>query len=148
MRIQEVIKAKSNRVIAVPEDISLKEATKIMEAHRIGALVVLMLDGRLKGVVSEREIVSALARCGKSALELQVRELTMLAGPVVAPTDSISSAMEIMTERRVRHLPVVQLQAVVGVISIGDAVKARLSERITENLVLQEVARLPRAAIA
>ena len=148
MRIQEVIKAKGNRVITVPEDTSLKDATKIMEAHRIGALVVLMADGRLKGVVSEREIVSALARCGKSALELQVRELTMLAGPVVAPTDSINSAMEIMTERRVRHLPVVQLQAVVGVISIGDAVKARLSEKITENLVLQEIALWPRAATA
>ena len=148
MRIQEVIKAKGNRVITVPEDTSLREATKIMEAHRIGALVVLMADGRLKGVVSEREIVSTLARCGKSALELHVRELTMLAGPVVAPTDSINSAMEIMTERRVRHLPVVQLQAVIGVISIGDAVKARLSEKITENLVLQEMVRWPRAAIA
>jgi len=148
MRIQEVIKAKGNRVITVPEDTTLKEATKIMEAHRIGALVVLVPDGRLKGVVSEREIVSALARCGEGALALQVRELTMLAGPVVAPTDSISSAMEIMTERRVRHLPVVQQQTVVGVISIGDTVKARLSEKITENLVLQEIARWPRSATA
>jgi CBS domain-containing protein len=148
MLIQEVIKAKGNRVITVPEDTSLREATKIMDAHRIGALVVLMPDGRLKGVVSEREIVSALARCGKSALELQVRELSMLASPVVSPADSISGAMEIMTERRVRHLPVVYHQTVVGVISIGDVVKARLSEKITENLVLQEIALWPRAATA
>jgi CBS domain-containing protein len=124
MRVQDVIETKGGRVIKVPENASIKEAAKIMEAHRIGALVVLSPNGRLKGIVSEREIVGALARCGRSALELQVRELTMFGGPVVAPSDSIRGIMEIMTERRVRHLPVVQQQAVIGVISIGDVVKA------------------------
>jgi CBS domain-containing protein len=148
MRVQDVIKSKGSRVVNVPEGASLKDAAKIMMSHRIGALVVLSQDGRLKGLVSEREIVSAVARCGKSALELQVRELTMLGGPVVAPTDSVSSAMEIMTERHVRHLLVVHQQTVVGVISVGDAVKAQLSEKITENLVLQEIAGWPRSAAA
>lgn len=63
----------------------------------------------------------------------------------MAPTDSILSAMKIMTERRARHLPVVVDQSVVGMLSIGDAVKARLSEKVAENLVLQEIAGWPRA---
>jgi CBS domain-containing protein len=145
MRVEEVLKTKGNRVITVIESASIKDAAKIMDAHRVGALVVLTPAGTLKGIVSERDIVSALARCGNCALELQVRDLTMLGGPVVAPTDSILSAMEIMTERRARHLPVVTDQSVVGMLSIGDAVKARLSEKINENLVLQEIAGWPRA---
>jgi CBS domain-containing protein len=148
MRVQDVLKTKGSHVVNVPESASIKDAAKIMESQRIGALIVLSPNGRLKGIVSEREIVSALARCGRGALDLQVRELTMLGGPVVAPTDSISNVMEIMTERRVRHLPVVQQQAVVGMISIGDVVKARLSEKIAENLVLQDIARWPRSAVA
>ena len=125
MLVQDIIKAKGNRVVTVVEDASIKDAAKIMESHRIGALVVLSPNGRLKGVVSEREIVSALARCGKCALELHVRELTMLAGPTVSPSESILSVMEIMTERRVRHLPVILDHSVIGILSIGDMVKAR-----------------------
>jgi CBS domain-containing protein len=148
MRVQEVIKTKGDRVITVAEDASIKDAAKLMDYHRIGALVVLAGDGGIKGIVSEREIVSAIARCGLVAFELHVRELTMLGGPVVAPMDSIISAMEVMTVHRARHLPVVLDRKVVGVLSIGDAVKARLSEKITENLVLQEMAGWPPAVAA
>jgi CBS domain-containing protein len=148
MLVQDVIKTKGNRLITVTEDASIKDAAKLMGSHHIGALVVLASDGRVRGIISEREIVSALARCGKGALELHVRELTMLAGPVVSPAESILNAMEIMTERRARHLPVILNHSVIGILSIGDVVKARLTEKINENLVLQEITGWPRAAAA
>jgi CBS domain-containing protein len=148
MLVQDVIKTKGNRLIIVTEDASIKDAAKLMGSHHIGALVVLASDGRVSGIISEREIVSALARCGKGAFELHVRELTMLAGPVVSPAESVLNAMEIMTERRARHLPVILDHSVIGILSIGDVVKARLTEKINENLVLQEIAGWHRAAAA
>jgi CBS domain-containing protein len=119
-----------------------------MEARGIGAVVVVTSDGKLSGVVSERDIIVALALRANTALELPVGQLIGPPGPVVAPTDSIHDAMKLMTEHRARHLPVISGRSVVGVLSIGDAVKARLSEKIAENLVLQEIARWPSAAVA
>ena len=148
MRVQDVVRTKGNEVISVLEDMSVMEAVRIMQTHRIGALVVVASDGRLRGIMSEREIVSEIADHGTKALERRVRDLTLFAGPVVAPTDSIGDAMKIMTERRARHLPVVTGNSVVGLISIGDAVKARLFEKITENAVLQDIARWPRSVAA
>ena len=148
MRVQDVIKSKGNEVITVLEDVSIMEAVQIMQRRHIGALVVTTLDGRLRGVMSEREVVAEVARCGTKALEKCVRDLTLFAGPVVAPGDSVGDAMKIMTERRARHLPVVSGHSVIGLISIGDAVKARPFEKIAENAVLQDIARWPRAAVA
>jgi len=99
-------------------------------------------------VVSEREIVGALGDRGAAALDLRVSDLMLADRPTVAPTDTVRDAMTIMTERRVRHLPVVSEGSVVGLISIGDTVKARLSEKITENLVLQDIARWPAPKVA
>ncbi|HTV28813.1 MAG TPA: CBS domain-containing protein [Xanthobacteraceae bacterium] len=148
MRVQDVIKSKGNEVITVLEDASIMEAVQIMQRRCIGALVVTTTDGRLRGVMSEREVVAEVARHGTKALDKRVRDLTLFAGPVVAPGDSVGDAMKIMTERRARHLPVVSGRSVIGLISIGDAVKARLFEKIAENAVLQDIARWPRAAVA
>lgn len=148
MRIRDIIKAKGTEVISVSEDANISDAAKIMRRLQIGALVVLTSGGKLKGIMSEREIVVALAQCGKCALELHVRELTMLGGPVVSPAHGVADAMQIMTERRARHLPVVDNGAVVGLISIGDLVKARLGETIGEDVVLHEIAEWPQTVAA
>ena len=148
MRVRDIIKSKGTGVISVSEDANISDAAKIMRRLQIGALVVLTSGGKLKGIISEREIVVALAQCGKCALELNVRELTMLGGPVVSNAHSVADAMQIMTERKARHLPVVDNGAVVGLISIGDLVMARLNEEITGNVVSQENARWLRTAAA
>jgi CBS domain-containing protein len=119
-----------------------------MLERAIGALVVVTSDGQVKGVISEREIVVALARYGNKTLDLRAGDLMLTDCPAVAPTDSVRDAMTIMTEQRVRHLPVILDCSVVGLISIGDTVKTRLSEKIAENLVLQEIARWPAVSAA
>ena len=148
MRIQDALKTKGSEVIAILEAATLAEAIQLMHVRQIGALAVLTPKGRLRGILSEREVVSAIAQDGWRALDWHVSAITPVAGPVVAPTDSISDAMKIMTEHRVRHLPVILESTVVGLISIGDAVKARLYEKIVENAVLQDIARWPRAPLA
>jgi len=148
MRVRDIIKPKGTEVISVSEDASISDAAKIMRRFQIGALVVLTAGGKLKGIISEREIVVALDQCGKCALELHVRELTMLGGPIVSPAHSIADAIQIMTERRARHLPVIDNGAVVGLISNGDLVKACLSEKITENVVVQENSGWPHTVAA
>ena len=148
MRVQDIIRTKGSEVISVCADASVVDAVQVMQSYNIGALVVVAPDGRFQGIMSEREIVSALAHHGIKALELHVRDLTLYGGPVVAPADSVGDAAKIMTERRARHLPVIAGSKVVGLISIGDAVKARLFEKIAENAILQDIARWPRPVMA
>lgn len=148
MRIAELISVKGSTVITVVDSLRLREAAQVMRERTVGALVVVSPAGQLEGVVSEREIVGALAQRAEAALDLRVSDLMLADRPTLAPTDTVRDAMTIMTERRVRHLPVVSEGAVVGLVSIGDTVKARLSEKITENLVLQDIARWPAAPVA
>jgi CBS domain-containing protein len=148
MRIRDIIKAQGTEVISVSEDANIGDAVKIMRRLQLGALVVLTGDGKLKGIMAEREIVVALAQRGKCALELNVRELTMLGGPVVSPDHSIADAMQIMTEGRAHHLPVVDNGAVVGLFSIGDLVRARLNRAAGEDADLHEIAEWPHTAAA
>jgi CBS domain-containing protein len=148
MRVQDVVKTKGAAVITVVETIRVAHAVRVMQEQAIGAVVVVASNGRLKGVISEREIIVALAHYGKAALEFPASKLTPPGCPAVAPTDTVRDAMAIMTEQRVRHLPVVSDRSVVGLISIGDTVKARLSEKIAENIVLQDIARWPTASVA
>jgi len=148
MRVQDVIRTKGNDVIMVVETINIDQAIHVMQERAIGALVVVAAAGELKGVISEREIIAALARHGRAALRLRVSEVMLADCSTVTPMDSVHDAMAVMTERHVRHLPVMLNASVVGLISIGDTVKARLSEKIAENLILQDIARWPNASVA
>jgi CBS domain-containing protein len=148
MHVQDLIKTKGDKVTTVLETVRVKQAIQVMHEQTIGALVVVTSAGQLKGVISEREIVVALARHGAKALDLRASDLMRSDCPAAAPKDSVRDAMTIMTEQRVRHLPVIRDGSVVGLISVGDTVKARLSEKIAENLVLQDIARWPAASVA
>jgi CBS domain-containing protein len=148
MRVQDLIQIKGDIVITVVETMRAKEAARVMQTRSVGALVVVTTAGQLKGVLSEREIVVALAEHGRDALDCPVGGLILANRPTVAPTDSVRDAMTIMTEQRVRHLPVLRDGHVVGLISLGDTVKARLTEKIAENEVLQDIARWPAPSVA
>jgi len=148
MRVQDLIKIKGDAVITVVENIRTRDAAKVMHDRNVGALVVITTSGKLKGVISEREIVVAVAEYGREALEYPIAGLMLEDRPTVTPTDSVRDAMTIMTEKRVRHLPVVSEGQVVGLISLGDTVKARLTEKIAENVVLQDMARWPAPSMA
>lgn len=126
--VHQVLKHKSHQVVAIPPDASVFEALQLMARHDIGSLVV--LDGeRLAGIFSERDYARQVVLLGKSSKETHVREIMTHKVLCVRPDQTIDECMGLMTQKRVRHLPVLDHKKVIGVISIGDVVKAVISEQ-------------------
>ncbi|HEX4740094.1 MAG TPA: CBS domain-containing protein [Caulobacteraceae bacterium] len=146
MRLFEILRDKPFRLIALPPTATALEAASVMKAEHVGAVLVLDDVNRLLGLVSERELVLGMAADGVALLRRRVSEVMSVGGPTARPNDSVTHVMRTMTERRARHVPVLDGDAVVGVVSIGDVLKARLAEKVEENAVLQELARLRFAA--
>lgn len=133
-----ILKVKGTTVHRVQAGATLCDAAKMMRERRIGAVVVVDPDGRLDGVLSERDIVCALAEKGPNALALPVREV--MSGKLVtcAETDSVEKLSELMTDRRVRHIPVVRGSELMGIVSIGDVVKHRIAQKELEADALKQ----------
>jgi CBS domain-containing protein len=128
VRVEELIGIKGSTVVSVFGAARMSEAIRIMQERGVGALVVVTPTGQLQGVVAEREIVEALADSGETAFDFRMSGLVPPAQPTLAPSDTVHDAMTTMTERRLRHLAVVSKGSVVGLVSIGDVVKALLAE--------------------
>ncbi|MGH6614329.1 CBS domain-containing protein [Sphingomonas sp.] len=146
MRISDILALKPGKLVSVPPDTAIRRAVALMASEHVGALVVIDLEGRLLGVVSEHGVVDGLARHGVDLLDRHVTDIMMSDGPIVAPADTVVAAMRIMTERRARHLPVVDDGRLTGLVSVGDVLKSRLAEKAEEVTVLQDIARFRLAA--
>jgi CBS domain-containing protein len=119
---------KGRRVFSIAPEASVYSAIEQMAERGIGALVVLQ-DGRLAGVFSERDYTRKVILAGRSSRETEVGEIMSTDLVTVAPTDGVNHCLRLMTENRVRHLPVVADGLVVGVLSIGDLVKQVIAEQ-------------------
>lgn len=128
MRIHDILRRKGDSVVTVRSDATLKELLDLLVEHRIGAVVVSDAEGEATGVVSERDVIIHLQADGTSLGGVRVRDL-MSAPPVTcSPDDELETLARTMTERRIRHLPVVVDGRLAGVVSIGDVVKQRLHQ--------------------
>ena len=146
MLINDVLKAKSGDDRQILDTSTLSAAAGLMSSSRIGALVVEDNAGKIRGLISEREITAAVARWGGEAHLRRVSDI-MIRDPLVAhPTDTLHAVTAEMTHQRARHVPVMNGDDLVGILSIGDVLKSRLDEKIHENLVLQDIARWRPAA--
>ncbi len=128
MLVEEVLKAKGRDIITMPQNASVAEAARLLKEKRIGAVVISDDGARVLGILSERDIVHALAEFAAAALEMRVSELMTQDVVTCAPGDSIVGLMARMSERRIRHLPVVKDGVLDGMVSIGDVVKSRIDE--------------------
>jgi CBS domain-containing protein len=139
MNVDTIMTSKGSDVATIGHEASLADAVARLRDHGIGALVV-SADGRhIDGIVSERDVVRALANHGASALGRQVSSVMSPDVVTCKADDTVDSLMQAMTERRIRHLPVVDEAGVLGgVISIGDVVKSRLAELELENRALAD----------
>lgn len=126
---KQLLAGKPAGVIAVPPDASVLDALKLMAEHDIGALVV--LDGvKLVGILSERDYARKVVLLGKSSSETLVRDIMTHHVLCVSPAQMVDECMELMTQKRCRHLPVVEEKRVIGILSIGDLVKETISEQL------------------
>lgn len=139
MNVQGILKGKGADVATIGPDASLGDATAALRDHGVGALVVSADGSKIDGIISERDVVRALAGHGGSTLGRSVS--SAMSGDVVTcrAGDTVDELMAMMTDRRIRHLPVVDdAGALAGIISIGDVVKSRLGELEHENDQLYE----------
>jgi CBS domain-containing protein len=138
MQVRHILRNKGRDVVSISADATLSEAARLLARKHIGALVVRDRDGSLAGILSERDIVRALAEASVNALAHSVSAHMTRAIETCAETDSIDDLMEVMTHRRLRHLPVLADEALCGIVSIGDVVKSRIEETVREAETLRE----------
>ncbi len=134
MNVQSILSSKGSAVATIGPQATLADATASLRDHGVGALVVSIDGSTIDGILSERDVVRALASHGVSTLGRGVS--TAMSGHVVTCTmsDSVEELMVLMTEKRIRHVPVVDdAGALAGIISIGDVVKVRLGQLQKEN---------------
>ena len=125
MRIADVLKGKGSAVTTVASDAAVTDVLRFISEGNLGALPVVD-DGRLVGIVSERDVVRRLHQQGSALLNARVSEVMTAEVVTCSPDDGVGDLAKVMTEHRVRHLPVVVDGALVGIVSIGDLVKARI----------------------
>ncbi len=138
--VDTVISKKGGKVITIAPDATIAAAARELHKQRIGALVVSSDGLAVEGIFSERDLVRQIAEYGAEVLDRPVRVVMTRNVMTCSPDVSISEVMDIMTRKRFRHLPVVEQGRLVGIISIGDAVKCRLEEMRMEANVLRDYA--------
>ncbi|MFC7533801.1 CBS domain-containing protein [Actinoplanes sp. GCM10030250] len=138
MRISDILRVKGEQVVTVPPDTPMERLLAVLAQHKIGAVVVSRDGTVVDGIVSERDIVRALAARGTAVLSEPVSAIQTTQVRTVTPDAQLEDVERLMTERRFRHVPVVLDGALRGVVSIGDVVKNRIDELETERTTLAD----------
>jgi CBS domain-containing protein len=138
MTVIMILTAKGREVVSVEPNATLTSVVALLAERRIGAALVLGVDRRIVGIVSERDIVRALGERGTAALDDPVSRVMTRRVSTCTEGETISAIMERMTEGKFRHVPVVDQGRVVGIISIGDVVKHRLHEMECDSAAMRD----------
>ena len=138
MNVKSILERKGREVVTVLDAIRVEDAVRIMDESRIGAVVVLNDAGDVRGILSERDVMHRIGRDGVAALWGRVSECMTERLQTCSESDNVDKVLGVMTERRIRHLPVMRDGAMVGMISIGDLVKARIDEVERDVAVMME----------
>jgi len=138
MNVAAILKSKGREVFTAAPDTPLLEIAKLLGVHRIGCIVIAADDGKVIGIVSERDIVRELARAGGSVLDEPVEVCMTKAVVSCREADTIDRLMGEMTAHRFRHMPVVDRGRLVGLVSIGDVVRMRIAEAEMEAASMRE----------
>ncbi|MGW4536161.1 CBS domain-containing protein [Nocardia sp. NPDC004340] len=136
MRISEILRRKGGEVVTIAPDATVRELLRILAAHNVGAAIVSPDGTAMAGIVSERDIVRRLDRDGAPLLDAPVSTIMTAALHTCSPDDNVETLNAIMTEHRIRHLPVLEDGRMIGIVSIGDVVKSQISELETEREAL------------
>ena len=138
MLVSHILREKGRDVVSVTDDMSISDVVKVLSERRIGAVLVIGSAGGVIGILSERDIVRALANDGSAALQREARAYMTREVVACAESDSIEDVMETMTRGRFRHLPVFDDERLLGLVSIGDVVKSRIADAEIETQTLRQ----------
>jgi CBS domain-containing protein len=141
MTVKTILAGKGGDVVTIEPAATLAAAAKLLAGRRIGALLVCGPDRRVAGIISERDIVRALAERGAAALEESVGQVMTRKVVTCTETETVGGIMEQMTAGKFRHLPVIEQGRLIGIVSIGDVVKHRLHEIESESAALRDYIR-------
>ena len=137
MTVRSILDTKGHHIVSIEPDMKLSDAVKLLAERRIGAVLVIK-NQRIEGILSERDIVRVLGQRGAGVLDEPVREVMTRKVVGCREKDTVAEIMERMTAGKFRHLPVLEGDAIVGLISIGDVVKWRVMEFEREQEALQD----------
>ena len=138
MTIARIIAKHDFEVVTCTAQTSVREAVTLLTEKRIGAMPIIGESGEVIGIFSERDVIRCLNVHGAAALELKMEAVMTSPAVTVSPDTSENQSLALMTRRRIRHLPVVEEGRMVGLVSIGDLVKARIDEIETEAQALRD----------
>lgn len=138
MNVAGILKVKGGDVITASPTDSIATVSNVLGEKRIGAVLVVDGAGKLCGVLSERDIVRGLSEAGDGCLKLLAKDLMTSDLVTTSPSETIDNVMALMTEKRIRHLPVLNEGELAGFISIGDVVKSRMDEVEREAAALRD----------
>ena len=136
MSVKQILEEKGHEVFTMDSDVTLGEAARELATRRIGALILLDRDGRLAGILSERDVVRMIGTKGPECLSESVAEVMTRKVTTCDEEATVNEVMELMTRGRFRHIPVVERGKLIGIVSIGDLVKRRIedAEREAEDM--------------
>ena len=139
MQVRHILQGKGRDIIAITNTATVCDAAKLLTEKKIGALIVRDKSGKLVGIISERDLVRAMARGGADSFTDPVSAHMTPAPETCVESDTVESVMEVMTRGRFRHVPVLDDRlALCGMISIGDVVKTRIAETVSEAAALRD----------
>lgn len=138
LKISAILERKGRSVVTIAPDAMLLAAANTLSEHNIGALVVSADGTAVDGIISERDLVRELARLGTGAVKRTVADVMSRDITTCTPDATLDDLMSTMTERRIRHVPILEDDALVGIVSIGDVVKARLDTLEVEKESLEQ----------
>lgn len=138
MNARRLLQQKAPGVITISVDATLKQAIATLDHHGIGAVVVLAPDGEMRGILSERDIIRLLSGAPTGYRETPVAEVMTAGVLTCSPDSSVDALMRLMTAARIRHVPVLEDGTLIGILSIGDVVKAQIAEAMHEAAALKE----------
>lgn len=133
MRVQDVLTHKGDLVVTIRPEATCRDLLELLARHNIGAVVVSVDGAAISGIASERDVVRALHERGADILDGPVSGIATALVATCGPTDPLDALRETMTSRRIRHIPVVSNDRLVGIVSIGDVVKSTISQLETER---------------
>ncbi len=138
MKVKDILAAKGTQVVTIQEEETIFEALQIFAKNKVGSLLVLNESGAIVGIISPRDVLMELLKDCEKIRRIKVKGVMTTNLIIGTPDDDLEYVMAIMTENRIRHLPVLENKRLAGIISIGDVVKKQIKEIHAENRYLRD----------